>query len=146
VANPGAPLITHRYIYFAGTLDNRVHGQWASSLLLAAGVLVLFGAILLIMRVRKMIKELGDKTWELLRRILTVVIPFLVLLGVILVGIDIKDAVTEPVAALTAVQLAVGSENVPFFTDPEVQPRDRRVGVTCPSGAASAWVPDLTAG
>jgi hypothetical protein len=102
--------------------DNRVHGLWASWLLLAAGLLVLFGAILLIMHVRAMIASLGDKTWDVLARILAGVIPFVALLGVIFAGIDIKDAVAEPVpAALTTVQLAVGSENVPFFTDPEVQ-------------------------
>src|SRR5208282_907047 len=101
--------------------DNRVHGQWASSLLLVAALLVLFGAILLIIRVRTMIASLGDKTWDVLARILAGVIPFVALLGVIFAVIDIKDAVAGPVPPLTTVQLAVGSENVPFFTDPQVQ-------------------------
>jgi hypothetical protein len=101
--------------------DSRVHGQWASGLLVAAGLLALLGAILLVLSVRKMITRLGDKTWDVLARILTVVVPLAALLGMIFAAIDIKDAVAVPVPPLTTVQLAVGSENVPFFTDPEVQ-------------------------
>jgi hypothetical protein len=127
--------------------DNVVHGQLASWLLLVVGLVALFVAILLIRRLWAMLASMGqDKLWRMLAIILVSVIPLVVVSDVIFADVDIfnagkaagaappitnghgrsgADGAASPLptssAPLQSVQLAVGSENIPFFRDPQVQ-------------------------
>ncbi len=125
-------------------VDNLFHRQWVSWLLLViiVGVPALLCAVLVV----RWFREMGpDKKWRMVTWILISIIALVVSSDLAFAGVAIfkagktagsASAVTKghggsgadhggpspaPTASLLSVQLAVGSENVPFFRNPQVQ-------------------------
>lgn len=95
--------------------DGEVHSQWLSWVLLAAGLAALFGAIVLILRLRVVLARLGpEKLWRVLTVAAVGVIPLLALIGVTFAGIDISNTLSgNTLPTGTIIYPAPGTPNVP---------------------------------
>jgi hypothetical protein len=97
---------------FANSL---VHQQWASWLLLAVGVIVLFYAFVLIYRLRMLVRNMGsERRWQLSATVLVGVLAVVVLAGGALSVISVRDIVSAKGATTgTFAYPAVDATSVP---------------------------------
>jgi hypothetical protein len=109
---------------FKSYFNDKVHNQWTSWLLLGFSLAAMLGAIWQMRKLRESVKD----AWKLLAETIPGLMVIIAVVWLVFAGFDIADAMQDKPVKLQPVQLAVGSENVPFFSDSQVQDVFRRNG------------------
>jgi hypothetical protein len=109
---------------FESYINDMAHNQWVSWPLLSFGLAAIFVAIWLMLKLHESVKD----GWKFIAVGIPYLMAFLAVGWLVFASIDIADALQGKPVKLQPVLLAVGSENVPFFSDPQVQDVFRQHG------------------